>query len=90
MKTNNIFILISFLLTNLYANEHWIKIEPINSTQTPKQKRQVDINLSTIEPVNKVMKNIALFKQIIEATNKKEKQTKSDKNWFVLDKEKSH
>ena len=77
----------SFLLTSLYADDNWIKIEPINSTQTPKtkQKRQIDIDLSKIKPINKMMKNVALIKQIIDATNKKKRQTKSDKNWFVLD-----
>ena len=81
----------SFVLTTLYANENWIKIEPINSSQMskPKQKTRLDINLSTIEPINKMMKNVVLIQQIIDATNKKEKQTKSDKNWFVLDEEKS-
>jgi len=88
-----IITLMSFLIVSvsLYANENWIKIEPINTAQTQKlkQESQVDVNLSKIEPVNKMMKNVTLIKQIIDATNKKEKQTKSDKNWFVLGKEKS-
>ena len=88
-----IITLMSFLIVSvsLYANENWIKIEPINTAQTqkPKQETQVDVNLSKIEPVNKMMKNVTLIKQIIDATNKKEKQTKSDKNWFILGKEKS-
>jgi len=85
------FILMSFLIVSLYANENWIKIEPIHTAQKqkPKQKTPLDINLSKIEPVNKMMKNIALIKQILDATNKKEKRTESDKNWFVLSKEKS-
>ena len=89
LRMKIIFTLIIFLLVSLYANENWIKIEPINSRQTPKptQETPIDINLSTIEPVNKMMKNVALIKQIIDATNKKEKQTKSDKNWFVFQKE---
>jgi len=95
MKKNNIFILMSFVLTTLYANENWIKIEPMNISQTPtpKQATPLDINLSKIESVNKIMKNVALIKQIIDASNKKEKQIKSDKsdkNWFVLDKGESN
>jgi len=88
MKTNNIFTLFIFILTSLNANEKWIKIEPIEKTQTPK-KKSIDINLSQIQPINKMMKNVTLIKQVLELTNKKEKPkpTQNDKNWFVLNNE---
>jgi len=73
-----IFTLVSFFITfvSLYANENWIKIEPLH-TQTPKPKQEVQIE------------KVSLIQQIINSTNKKEKQTKSDKNWFELNKEES-
>ena len=77
---------------SLSANEKWIKIEPINQTKTSKPKNKVDVNLSQIAPINKMMKNATAIKQIIDATNttsKKEKQPTSDKNWFVLNNEES-
>lgn len=82
-----IFTLVSFFITfvSLYANENWIKIEPIHVTKTPKQKQEVQI-----EPVNKMIKNVALIQQIINTTNKKKEQIGRDKNWFVLGKEKSN
>jgi len=77
---------------SLSANENWIKIEPINQTEAPKPKSKLDVNLSEITPINKMMKNATAIKQIIDATNttsKKEKQPSNDKNWFVLNNEES-
>ena len=85
-----ILTLITFI--SLSANENWIKIESINQTQAPKPKSKLDVNLSQIEPVNKIMKHATVVKQIIDATNttnKKEKQPANDKNWFVLNNEES-
>ena len=79
---------------NLYANENWITIEPINETQTPKSqkpKAKLDVNLSQIEPISKMMKNISLIQQVIKATSQKEikRETPSDKNWFLINAEKN-
>jgi len=85
-----ILTLITFI--SLSANENWIKIEPINKTKVPKHKSKLDVNLSQIEPVSKMMKNATAIKQIIDATNttsKKEKQPTNNKNWFVLNSEES-
>ncbi len=90
MKT--ILTLITFISLSLSANEKWIKIEPINQTKTPKPKSKLDVNLSEIAPINKMMKNATAIKQIIDATNttgKKEKQPVNNKNWFVLNNEES-
>ena len=76
-----------FPLKILSANENWIKIEPINNTKAPKSNTKLDVNLSQIEPVNKMMKNATAIKQLIDATSKKEKQTTNDKNWFVFNSE---
>jgi len=48
-----------------------------------------NINLSKIEPLNKMMKNAIIIKQLIDATSKKEKQTTTtdnNKNWFEINK----
>jgi len=77
---------------SLSANENWIKIEPINQTKIPKPKSKLDVNLTQIEPVSKMMKNATAIKQIIDATNtinKKEKEPTHDKNWFILKNEAS-
>ena len=84
--------LITFISLSLSANENWIKIEPINQTKAQKPKSKLDVNLSQIEPVNKMVKNVTAIKQIIDATDttsKKEKQPANDKNWFILNNEES-
>jgi len=82
--------LVFILLTiNLYADKNWIQIEPINKTQTAKPKTKLDVNLSQIEPINKMMKNAIVVKQLIDATNKKEKPATNEKNWFALNGEDS-
>ena len=73
-----------FLTINLYADSNWIPIEPINKTKTVKSDSKIAIDLSQIAPVNKIMKNAMLVKQLIDATNKKEKVTTNNKNWFML------
>ena len=82
-----ILTLITFISMNLYANENWIKIESINNSQTQKPNIRQDINLSQIEPINKMMQNATVIKQLIDTISKHEKQTTNDKNWFVLNSE---
>lgn len=82
MKTQLIFIVLVSI--HLYANENWIKIEPIQTTQTKKTPSRLDVNLSQIEPINKMVKNATVIKQILDATNKIEKQNTPQKNWFLL------
>jgi len=45
------------------------------------------MNLSQIKPLNKMMKNVTVVKQLLDATSKKEKTTTNDKNWFTLNNE---
>ena len=84
MKTILLTLATIFLTINLYADKNWIKIEPINKTETSKSKTNLDINLSQIKPINKMMKNARVLKQLIDATNKKEKVNITDKNWFII------
>ena len=81
MKIKALFLLV---FINIYANENWIPISQINETQTPKQNNSPDINLSQIEPINKMMKNATVVKQLLDATRKKEKPTTNDKSWFEI------
>ena len=87
MKIISLTSVLFFITIILSANDNWIKIEPINKTQAPKTKTKLDVNLSQIEPVNKMMKNVTIIKQLIDVTSKKEKQTANDKTWFVLNNE---
>ena len=73
------------ILAVLHANDNWIKIEPISTMQTPKKETPVDINLTQIKPVNKMLKQATVIKQIIDATSKtKKKKPTNDKNWFII------
>ena len=87
MKLISLTLLLIFSTLNLYADKNWIQLEPINKTQTTKSKTKLDVNLTQIEPINKMMKNATLIKQLIDATNKKEKVATNDKNWFILNSE---
>ncbi len=78
-------LLLLFLIfhtTIASANEKWISITPLDKTKTPKASTGLDVNLSQIEPINKMIKNITVVKQLIDATTKKEVSTTNDKNWF--------
>ncbi len=89
MKTTVILSFLIFVKITLFANENWIKIEPINNAQTPKSNIKLDVNLSQIEPINKMMKNATAIKQLVDATNKKEAAASNEKHWFVLNSEES-
>jgi len=75
-------ILFIFITINLDADKNWIKIEPLNKTQPSKSNTKSDHNLSQMQPINKMIKNAILIKELID--NKKEKPTTNNKNWFVL------
>lgn len=83
------FLLSLFLTSTASANENWIPITPIDKPQTSKQSAKLDVNLSQVGPVNKIMKNATVIKQLIDTTSKKEIVTTKDKNWFVLNSEES-
>jgi len=68
----------------LSANEKWIAITPNEQTPKVKPKTQLDLNLSQVKPINQIIKQATIIKQIMDTTSKKEKQTSNDKNWFVL------
>jgi len=87
MKITSLSVLLIFISIKISANENWIKIQAINKTQTPKENIKLDINLSQIKPINKMMKNATVIKQLLDATSKKDKPTSNDKNWFVINTE---
>ena len=82
MKKTSLTILLIFITINLDADKNWIKIEPLNKTQTSKPNTKPDLNLSQMQPISKMIKNATIIKKLID--NKKEKPTTNDKNWFVL------
>ncbi len=86
MNTTSLTLLI-FLTINLYADKNWIEIKPVNKTKIVKSKTKLDINLSQIQPLNKMMKNVTVVKQLLDTTSKKEKTTTNEKNWFTLNNE---
>jgi hypothetical protein len=84
MKIISLTLVLIFLTINLYADKNWIQIEPINKTQTAKSNTKIDVDLSQIKPINKMMKNATVVKQLLDATSKKDEPTSNEKNWFVL------
>lgn len=84
MKKILTIIFLIFVSTTLAANKNWIEIEPTNKTQKP--NTNADVNLSQIEPISKIINNVAAVKQLLDATSKKEKPT-NEKNWFLLNNE---
>lgn len=82
-------LVLIFLTINLYADKNWIPLESTTKVQTEKPKTKLDVNLSQIEPINKMIKNAAVIKQLIDSTGKKEKVDTNEKKWFVLDTEES-
>lgn len=87
MKMTLLTLLLIFITTNLNADKNWIKIEDANKTQ--KTKSKLDLDISQIEPLNKMIKNLKAVKQLIDNT-KKEKTVTDDKNWFVVNSEDSN
>lgn len=82
MKMILLTLLLIFATINLDADKNWIKIESLNKTQPSKSNTKPYLNLSQMQPINKMIKNATIIKQLID--NKKEKTTSNDKNWFVL------
>jgi len=82
-----LYTLLIFLVINLYADKNWIPIEPVSNTKSKKSNTKLDVNLSQIEPINKMMKNITVVKQLINVISEKEKPIKNDKNWFIMNTE---
>ncbi len=87
MKITLITFTLAFLTINISANENWIKIEPLDNTRTTKLTTKPNINLAQIQPINKMLKNATVIKQLIDVVSKKEKPTTNEKNWFVLNAE---
>ncbi|MDY0233838.1 MAG: hypothetical protein RBS11_07335 [Sulfurimonas sp.] len=87
MKLMLLFLLLQII--TLYANENWISIEPLDKTPTSKTPNKLDLNLSQIEPINKMIKNATVLKQLIDLTTKKELPATNDKEWFILNSETS-
>lgn len=83
-------LLLFLILKSLFANENWIAITPSNKNQTPKASKESDINLSQIEPINKIIKNATVVKQLLDATKKEEEPKAHEKNWFILKESKGH
>jgi len=82
MKITPTLFALALITITLYADKNWIQIEPINKTQTSNSK--LNINLSQIEPINKMIKNVTVIKQLFDNT-KKETPSINSKNWIVLD-----
>jgi hypothetical protein len=79
MKMTLLIIFLMLTSLNLHADKNWIEIEPRNKKKT----QNLDINLSQVEPINKMMKNAMVIKQLIDSS-KKEKPSSDNKKWFVL------
>ena len=82
MKLLLIFLL--FEIITQAASENWIPITPLDKDKAPIVSTKLDVNLSQIEPINKMIKKITVIKQLIDVSTKKEAPTTNEKNWFIL------
>ncbi len=73
--------LLILITMKISANEKWIPLNSTDKTQTT----NIDINLSQIEPINKMLQNAMVVKKLIDATNKQDIPVANDKNWFKLE-----
>lgn len=87
MKT--IIFLALLLSLNLYAQKNWIPLQSEEKVPTPKTTPQIDINLSQIAPLNSMIRNATVLKQLLEIKNKKEKVATNEKKWFPLQSQQS-
>ncbi|MFT5836286.1 MAG: hypothetical protein ACI9RG_001185 [Sulfurimonas sp.] len=74
-------LLLTFTSLILNADKNWIEIKTTDKTKKVQTKPKLD--LSQIQPINKMMKNLKIVKELIDNTQK-EKVVTNDKNWFVL------
>jgi hypothetical protein len=84
LQTYKIIIILIFIATHVSANEKWIPLKPIEEKSSPKKEKKINIDLSQIQPINKMMKKVTIIKQLIDASSKKEKVVTNDKKWFAL------
>ena len=85
MKMTLFTLLLIFITINLDADNNWIEIEPLNKTQPSKSTTKPNLNLSQMQPINNMLKNATIIKQLIDNKKRKEKPTiTNNKNWFVL------
>ncbi|WP_294965305.1 hypothetical protein [Sulfurimonas sp.] len=83
----SLILLLIFTALILNADKNWIEIKTTDKTQKVQTKPKLD--LSQIQPINKMMKNLKIVKELIDNT-KKEKVVTNDKNWFVLNSKESN
>jgi hypothetical protein len=76
------FLFLLFAILSLSANENWILITPLE--KNAKTATQLDVNLSQIEPINNIIKNAKVVKQLLDATAKKDLPATNEKDWFII------
>lgn len=75
---------ILLITPNLYADKNWIDIQPINQPKSKETKKNIDINLTQIKPINTMMQRATIIKDIIKIVDKKKELPKDEKNWFLI------
>lgn len=82
---SSLFIILNL---NLLADKNWIDIEPLNKKTSNQTSEILDINLSQIQPLNKMLQNAKVIQQVMDTTTREKKKYKTEKNWFVINKNK--
>ncbi len=85
MKITLFIISLVFITVNLSADKNWIPIEPADKAKSTQQNTQLDVDLSQVEPIKKIMKSVITIKQLMDKTKKEKENTADDKNWFELE-----
>ena len=78
----NLLIFCVLILTNLYADENWIKIKPIIDATSQKSNTKLNANSSQRQSINKIIRKVSIVKELLDGTKEKEKQ--DNKNWFAI------
>ena len=72
-----------FTIVTMHANDNWIAIKSIDETK--KQNIKLDVNLSQVEPINKIIKNVTVIKQLLDSSKKEKASSNSEKYWYALE-----
>jgi hypothetical protein len=82
-------IIILLITLQLSANKNWIPITSTDTKKTSKKSTELQIDLTQLKPLNKMMRKVTLIKKILNMTTKTKKIEKVVENknrWFVLKK----
>ena len=83
MEMASLILSLAFSAISLHSNEKWIPLVSPNKPHNKKRSVPLDVNVSQARPMNNLIKNATLIKELFEK-KRKEVSPQNDKNWFVI------